>query len=394
MQRDNTTNRRIPHKTEKVLITFLFFSILVVGFVFECTDAEYDYNQQIARGFISREAIFFDLDNLAYGKAGYASFYLTAEDFADGPINLEDTSAAAVDESFVLENKLQDNGQTAVETLLLSGSGSYLASLHNGVMRGVVYKGAVLPPPLLYGRFYTEEECLSDYPLAVIGSNYKDSIVTRDGKQYLEYLDRNYEVIGIVGLSADSPIDDVIFVNLGSLTPNEQLDGIFYIDCSTRNETVFSELEEQAVNLFGCGLKLRETPKAFIDVVAGGMYMKSYLKCLMILLGVIAFFNVLIQSTRRTLIEIAVMKIQGISLSKIFFKTTKEIITAFGIGMSLGVVVDVTLILIGIFTLPVKWLIQYSVIMLIAGLIMMFIWILTVLGIEWKLNPKEVIQRI
>ena len=118
----------------------------------------------------------------------------------------------------------------------MSGSGSYLASLHNGLMRGVVYKGSVLLPPLLSGRFFTEEECLADHPLAVIGSNYKESLVARNGKQYLEYRDRDYEVIGIVGLSAASPIDDVVFVNLGSLTPSDQLNGIFYIDCSDGNE--------------------------------------------------------------------------------------------------------------------------------------------------------------
>lgn len=40
------------------IVTLLFFALLIVGFVFACTDAEYEYNQQIARGFISREAVF------------------------------------------------------------------------------------------------------------------------------------------------------------------------------------------------------------------------------------------------------------------------------------------------------------------------------------------------
>ena len=376
------------------LLMFLIFALLIVGFVFACTDAEYDYNQQIARGFISREAIFFSFDNLSYQEAFYSgSIYLSEHD-TEGPLVIDTTPKAAVDESFVLENKYQDNGQTAVETLLLSGSGSYLASLHNGVMRGVAYKGPVLPPPLLTGRFFTEEECLSDYPLAVIGSNYKESLISRDGKQYLEYMDRDYEVIGIVGLSAASPIDDVIFVNLGSLTPKEQLDGSYYVDCSTRNETIYSELEAQSELLFGCGLKRRETPKAFIDVVAGGMYLKSYLKVLLVLLGIIAFLNVLIQSVKETYVEISVMKILGIKLRSIFLKTIKKKIIAFVIGLISGIVVDVGLILLGVFSLPIKWLINYGVIILSLGVLLMLIWILTVLVIEWKLNPKEVIQRI
>ena len=155
------------------IVTLLFFALLIVGFVFACTDAEYEYNQQIARGFISREAVFFSFDNLSYQEPFYSGAIYFSELETDEPVVIDTTPKAAVDESFVLENKLQDNGQTAVETLLMSGSGSYLASLHNGLMRGVVYKGSVLLPPLLSGRFFTEEECLADHPLAVIGRHDK-----------------------------------------------------------------------------------------------------------------------------------------------------------------------------------------------------------------------------
>ena len=75
-------------------------------------------------------------------------------------------------------------------------------------------------------------------------------------------------------------------------------------------------------------------------------------------------------------------------------KTIKKIIIAFVIGLISGIVVDVGLILLGVFSLPIKWLINYGVIILGLGVSLMLIWILTVLVIEWKLNPKEVIQRI
>ena len=382
------------NKTFSIIrIAFLYFAIMVVGFVFMCTDSEYNYNQQIARGFISHDSVFFVIDNPSYGEAFFMTVSVSDGESIDSSI-IDTSPIEATEDSFELENRIQSDGHTAVETLLSSGSGDYMASLHNGVMRGLAYKGPVLPPPLLTGRFFTEEECLSDYPLAVIGSNYKESLISRDGKQYLEYMDRDYEVIGIVGLSAASPIDDVIFVNLGSLTPKEQLDGSYYVDCSTRNETIYSELEAQSELLFGCGLKRRETPTAFIDVVAGGMYLKSYLKVLLVLLGIIAFLNVLIQSVKETYVEISVMKILGIKLRSIFLKTIKKKIIAFVIGLISGIVVDVGLILLGVFSLPIKWLINYGVIILSLGVLLMLIWILTVLVIEWKLNPKEVIQRI
>ena len=366
------------------LIVFLFFAILVVGFVFACTDAEYNYNQQIARGFITKDAVFFDLDDLSYRTAS-----ITFSDDEDNyPVRLD-----PIDESFVLKNKTLNDGRTAVETLLMSGSGNYLASLHNGLLRGVTYKGKIMSPPLVSGRFFTEEECLSDQPYAVIGRKYKDSLSTRDGRRYLEYMDRDYEVIGVAGFSGESPIDEVIFVNLGSLTPDEQLKGMYYIDCGN-NESVYNEMSRLAQSLFGCGIKLHSTPRAFIDIVADGMYMKNYLKILMVLLGVIAFINVLVQSLKKRMVEIAVMKVQGIRLRKILFKTTKAFITAFLAGTFAGLFVNLGLTVFGVFSLPVNWLIKYCAAMLGAGLLMMIAWILVVSVVEWKLDPKEVIQKV
>ena len=381
------------NRNTNFIVIFLFFAVLVVGFVFACTDAEYDYNQQIARGFISRDAVFFSLDNLSYREAFFASFDLSDLDGGALPV-IDTTPKAAVDASFVLENKVLDNGQTAVESLFMSGSGNYLVSLHNGLMRGVAYKGRIIAPPLLSGRFFTEEECLADKPLAVIGRNFKELTASRDGKQYLTYMGREYEVIGVTGLNGESPIDDIVFVNIGSLTPEEQIDGMFYIDCGSNNEAVYNQMQEAAVKFFGCGLKLRETPKAFIDVVAGGMYMKSYLKILMLLLGVITFASVLIQSTRKRLVEIAVMKVQGIELKKIFSRTTKKYLVACTIGSVLGITANILLIVFGVFSLPVGWLIRYCATMFITALIMMILWILIVFVVEWRLDPKGVIQKV
>lgn len=369
---------------DSFLIVFIFFAVLVVGFVFACTDAEYNYNQQIARGFITKDAVFFDLDDLSYRTASIAF----TDDEDNYPVRLD-----PIDESFVLKNKTLNDGRTAVETLLMSGSGNYLASLHNGLLRGVTYKGTIMPPPLVSGRFFTEEECLSDQPYAVIGRKYKDSLFTRDGRQYLEYMDRDYEVIGVAGFSGESPIDEVIFVNLGSLTPDEQLKGMYYIDCGN-NESVYNEMSRIAQSLFGCGIKLHSTPRAFIDIVADGMYMKNYLKILMVLLGVIAFINVLVQSLKKRMVEIAVMKVQGIRLRKILFKTTKAFITAFLAGTFEGLFVNLGLTVFGVFSLPVNWLIKYCAAMLSAGLLMMIVWILVVSVVEWKLDPKEVIQKV
>ena len=146
--------------------------------------------------------------------------------------------------------------------------------------------------------------------------------------------------------------------------------------------------------LFGCGLKIHSTPRAFIDIVADGMYLKNYLKILMVLLGVIAFINVLIQSIRKKLVEIAVMKVQGIRLEKVIVRTIKPFVIAFLAGLLAGLLVNIGLTVFGVFSLPIGWLIRYCATMTIAGFFMMFVWIFVVFIVEWKLDPKEVIQKV
>ena len=377
---------------EYLQVAFLFFAVIVVGFVFLCTDAEYNYNQQIARGFISKEAIFFSFDNLSYKKAFYLSSDMVDEDGTE--INVEMEPPVASDSSFVLKNKLQDNGKTAVESLMMSGNGSYFSAIHNGVIRGVVYKGRIILPPITSGRFFTEGECLSNKPLAVIGKKYSDSIVMRDKKRYLFIQNNEYEVIGMVGFSGDSPLDDIVFLNLGSLSPEEQLNGIYYIDSSNNNEMVYREFYSVSEDLFGCSLIKRETPKAFIDIVAGGMYMKTYLKILLFLLGVIAFVNVLIQSVRRKFVEISVMKILGIRQKKMFLKTTKTQITSIISGVITGLLINSSFIMTGVFSLPITWIMQYFLSVFVAVLIMTVIWLIIIYAIEWNIEPKEVLPKV
>lgn len=386
--------RVLSQKLEYLIISFLFFAVLVVGYVFLCTDAEYNYNQQIARGFISKEAVFFCFDDPSYRAARHVQLVLDPNEEQQESIVIDSRTKEASDPTFVLSNRILDNGHTAIETLLTTGSLDYLASLHSGVMRGVAFRGSIVLPPLLSGRFFSEEECLSNTPLAVIGKKRAELIINRDGKRYLWYLNKEYEVIGVIGLSAESPMDDVIFVNIGSLTPEEQLNGTYYIDCSRDNEAVFNEMNSRSESLFGCGLKRRDVPIAFIDVVSGGMYMKSYLKVLLIMLGCITFISILIQSTRKKMLKISVMKIQGIRLEKVFSNTIRGFLTASMSGMVIGVLCNIGFIYFGVFSLPVIWMIQYCILLLLVVILMSLIWILIVLIVDYRLDPKNIIQKL
>ena len=122
--------------------------------------------------------------------------------------------------------------------------------------------------------------------------------------------------------------------------------------------------------------------------------MKSYLKVLLILLGVITFFSVIIQSTREKKIQISVMKIQGIRLQTLFAKTVGNPLKAYLIGTVIGITCNIGFIIFGVFSLPVGWLAGYFVTAFVAGLFMLLIWMLIVFIYIRVMNPKEVIQKL
>ena len=379
-------------RAEITIISFLFFGALVVGYIFMCTDADYNYNQQMARGYISKDDIFFNIDDLSYREAFYFSSDL--ESFNGDTITIDISHKDAEDKNFVLENRVLDDGLTAGESLLTTGEGNYMAALHSGDLRGIVYKGNIMFPPILSGRFFTEEECLSDNSLALIGKDYESMTFNLNGKMYIELLNREYEVIGVIGLSSDSSMDNIIFVNIGSLTPKEQLNGIYYIDGNNSIDSIFEKMICKSYDLFGCDLKQRKAPTAFVDVASGGIYMKSYLRVIFMMLIGISFVNVFLQSIKRKKYEIAVMKVQGIHCQKIFVSTTKNYVMAFFLGFTIGIICDSLIILSGMYSIPVLYQIKYCVFICVIEIILIIAWLLSFLLFELKLNPKGVIHLV
>jgi hypothetical protein len=249
-------------------------------------------------------------------------------------------------------------------------------------------------PPVIKGRFFTEDECLSDKPVAVIGREYEDQIYKENGADLIDYLGKKYEVVGRVGLSGRSAVDSIIFVNLGSLTPEEQLDGIYYFDSAFSNESVYKRAESMANELFGCGLKPHDMPMAFIDVVAGGMYMKTYLKVILSVLMLLAFKNVMTQYNHRQKMKISVMKLCSVSYSKIFKSVCKNYIFDSLIGIILGVSILLALIYFSIFTLPVNYIISVTAGLLLAAFGIFAVGLIASGLVILRNKPGEMVNKI
>lgn len=381
----NVMNDKKINLPMDITVIVLFMSFLLAGYIFICTDAEYNMNQQIARGYIGRDAVFFEFDDPSHNEA----FFLASVDE-----QTVEYGGDASDPDFVLTNKVLDDGETAVEKLLSSYDGSYFSALHRGTMRGVYHRGDVLTPPVIEGRFFTEAECLSDKPLAVIGREYEDQVYKENGTELIDYLGKKYEVAGKAGLSGSSALDSIIFVNLGSLTPEEQLDGIYYFDSAFSNENVYKKAESMADELFGCGLKLHDMPMAFIDVVAGGMYMKTYLKVILSILMLLAFNNVMTQYNNRQKMKISVMKLCSVSYSGIFRSVCKNYIIDCLIGISLGSLILLALIYFRIFSLPVNYIIQVTAGLLLAAFGIFVAGLISSGTVILRNKPGEMVNKI
>lgn len=383
-------------------VIFLFFALMTVGVIFCATDSEYNLNQTIARGYISRNVIFFEIHDptrlrpnapVTVNEDGEVENAITL--LEDGGYIVDATvEEEAEDPDFVLNNDFTEEGLTKIEIMLSSGGDNYLAAIHQGELRGCFYRGTITTPPLIRGRFLTEKECLSRDNLAVIGSDFIESTFKRNGKEYINYRDKEYEVIGVTGISNISSLDHLIITNLGSMSPEEQKQGRMYIDGNRPMKEVYSAMTELSPKLFGVGLDRVVTPQTLFDVASGGMYLKTYLKALSVLLFVFIYLSVVIQIYRQQNLKVAVMSIYGLSFARRFISVLGRILICSLTGLVLGLIADMILIKKQYFTLPFDLLYEYMGVFFVVGILMIGLMALIIsIGMR-KVNIGEVIRTV
>ena len=373
---------------------------MTIGVIFCATDSEYNLNQTIARGYISKNAVFFEVQDYSkYMPNGHVKVNEDGEVenaiVRDGyAIIVDATTREPVDPDFVLNNDIIDGGLTRMETLLSSGGDNYIAAIHQGELRGIFYKGNITIPPLVRGRYFTEKECLSRDNLAVIGSDFLESSFSKNGKEYVVYNEKEYEVIGVTGISNASSLDHLIMVNMGSMSQEEQKTGRIYIDGDRSMKEDYHEMEELAPQIFGVGLVRQVAPKTLIDEASGGMYLKTYLKILTGLLFLFIYLSVVVQILKRQNLKIAVMGIYGLSFGRRFISISGSVLLSSLIGLILGLIVDIVLIKVKYFSLPYDLLYKYISIFFGTGLIMIGLMaLITALGMR-RVNIGEVIRAV
>ena len=382
--------------------SFLFFALMTVGVIFCASDSEYNLNQMIARGYISRNAAFFQIHDKS---RAYSNTEIIVNDDGEveenyevdpvtGGIIIDGTVGKPQDPNFVINNDIIDGGLTKIETMLSSGGDNYIAAIHQGELRGFFYKGEITAPPLVRGRFFTEEECLSRQKLAVIGKDFLEFTLWENGKEYVVYNGNKYQVIGVTGISNNSSLDHLIIVNLGGMSQDEQKTGRIYLDGDRSMKEVYIKMKDMAPGLFGVGLDRLPTPKTLIDSASGGMYLKTYLKMIMAFLFIFIYISVVIQVLKRQNLKIAVMSIYGLSFPRRFISITGNVLIFSFVGLLAGLAAVIILIKTQFFTLPFDLLYEYMTLFFVTGIIMILIMaLITGLGMR-RVNIGEVIREV
>jgi len=389
------------------LIFILFFSITLISFFFWGSDKEYNLNQTIARGYISNNAIFFEVHDPSKGTARFGeicgsndSSELQQVGNADiviaenGGISIDASPIEGEDPDYVMTNIVMENGRTQIEEVLGSGSGDYVAGIHTGLGRFIAYKGSPELPPMAEGRFFTEEECLELKPLAVVGKDYIPQTYSESGKKYLDYYGNKYEVIGVTGVTGPSTLDSLIFVNMGSVAPEKQLTGRLYIDSNNNTENLYEDLNRASLTIYGQELDRLATPKTLIDVVSGGMYLKSYLKALLLCMGIFLYLSILIQTVNANRRSLSVMKMLGVSFGRSYRKLNKSNLLTALAGLIGGLIADLVFLFSGYFALPFKESGFALAVCFLTALGLLVIWNIILMITSWRLNPGESIRTI
>lgn len=387
----------------------LFFSVMFIPFFYMSTGKEYDYNQQVSRGFISRSAVFFEVDtgepkpefhiHIEYNTGEVFDFdsYEPLDDInVSSKEELEEyiASLPPAEEAKTYANARDASGVSFIVRLLTAGTGDYFAAVHDGETRYVYISGEPTLPPVVSGRFFTEAECLSSENLAVIGSNYMDETYEVGEERFILYNDDEYKVIGVAGLSYPTTLDSLMFLNLGSAHIKELKDIRFFVDGKANSpEKIFEIMNAFTLKEIETGLIRMDMPTTLTDLVSGGVYLKQHLTVLTFAFVVLTYISILTYTLSAENKKIGVMLLSGISVNRIFRHVYGRIF-AFGIaGVALGVIVSSAVLSLRYFQLSVPLVFRDLVFWCGISLLLLLLCIIPIVFRIKTLHVEEVIRK-
>lgn len=306
---------------------FIWCLILMLALTFtpafySCLVNEYNYNLLIDRGFVSRNAIYFIFTSV-----------------------LPDSESAD-----------SESGNCLNDITSFSDDASFFLATMNGIIRGVYYQGNEINlPEMQSGHFFTQEECVSEEKLAVVGKDYRDSLYKKPNSsdEYIQINGVEYRVLGVMGLDKTTTIDGLIFVNLGSSSEEEIVSNLMYIDSEKKDTAgLFQNLRETVQHDSKYALDTIEMENSATDVVFGGVLFSELLKYVIYFFLAFSFICVLNFVVRSDNFKISVLLLHGYSYSKILSLLSAPVILSGLCGIALGDILGTALFAGGFFAVP------------------------------------------
>lgn len=97
-------------------------------------------------------------------------------------------------------------------------------------LRGVFWRGKTQLPPLLSGRFFSEEEGRMMSRVAVAGESCLENAYKENGKTYISIQGQPFEVIGIMGTKEKSRFQSMIWIPFETAISVFGVDGQYKVD--------------------------------------------------------------------------------------------------------------------------------------------------------------------
>ncbi len=365
----------------------LFFFISFISFFFLGIDAEYNLNQQIDRGYISRNSIFFafDCDNTAD-----MTLLQNGASESSGQIKLSESGNGEIESPV---NEIAGNNLSFIENILSSGGTDYFAAVHTGKGRYVYYHGSVQLPPVLSGRFFTSDECLSRSPLAVIGKALESQTFIEDENTYIMLDGIKCEVIGVVGMAHDSTIDHLYFINIGAVPVQMQI-GRFYIDGLQNMEKVFEKINTASMEWMHAPVRKLDVPMTFTDAVSGNVYLKQQIKVVVLLLLGFIYLSILYQAITAERRKIGIMKIIGLTPMHVIRKVQLPLFISGATGILFTVAAGALFVGLEYFALPNSEVTGLLIKCCAASALMLVVWFMVFLVHDKYENLREVTQQL
>ena len=199
-------------------------------------------------------------------------------------------------------------------------------------------------------------------------------------------------MVGISGIAQDSTIDSIYFINLGAVSPDQQV-GRYYVDGDKDLTSVFENIQLVSSDQLQIPMRKLDLPMTFTDAVTGDVYLKTYLKAVVALLLIFIYLSILSQALSAERRKIGILKVVGISTRNVSMRVHWPLLAWGASGILLTFLAGGIFVWINYFALPQSEVIG---ILLTCGLLnsaLLGIWMVLFDFFDRRTDLREVTQQ-